>query len=172
MLFNYHSMKNSIFALLSALLLTASLSAEAQTTKLPPRRKVEPRGRVVLKPGQEMFKDGAAMKGGKIIVTENGHITPLTADKTLINGTKITAAGLITAPGGATTQLQEGDHMSLSGRVTTRVALTEQDSLRKIMEYDTKMRTMTKLQKARLKTKEKTDKAKAKRMSKRDKPGQ
>ena len=163
-------MKKLFFGCLSTLLLVFSLSAEAQTTKkLPPRRKIEPRGRVVLKPGQETMKDGATMKAGKILLTELGHVTTLTEDKTLINGTKITTAGLITAPDGTTTQLAEGDRMSLSGRVTTKVALAEQDSLRKLMEYDTKMKTMTKLQKARLKTKEKTDKAKAKRTSKRDK---
>ncbi len=115
------------------------------------------------------MKDGATMKGGKVILTELGHTLPLAADKTLINGTKITVAGVVTTPDGTTTQLQEGDHMSLSGRVTTKSAIAEQDSLRKLMEYNTKMKTMTKLQKSRLKTKEKAEKAKAKRLSKRDK---
>ena len=163
-------MTNRLRLLAAVLLLSAgSLSTQAQT-KLPPRRGgVMPRPRLAIKPGQETPKDGVRMKEGKIMVTELGHTSPLTADRTLISGTKITTTGLITTPEGATTQLQEGDEMSLSGRVTTKSGLAEQDSLRKLLEYDTKLKSMTKQQRARLKDKQKADEAKAKRLAKRDK---
>jgi hypothetical protein len=151
------------------LLVLAGTSVQAQT-KLPPRRKTAtPKARTVIKPGAEMLKDGVIMKDSKILLTELGHTGPLAADKTLINGTKITTTGLITTPDGTTTQLQEGDQMSLSGRVTTKATLAQQDSLRKMMDYDTKLKSMTKDQRKRLKEKEKADEEKAKRMAKKDK---
>lgn len=163
-------MTNLLRLVAAALLLSATgLSAQAQN-KLPPRAaRAVPRPRLAIKPGQEMLKDGVMLKEGKIILTELGHTGPLVADKTLINGTKITTTGLVTTPDGTSTQLQEGDEMSLSGRVSTKSVLAEQDSLRKLLEYDTKMKTMTKQQRARLKSKEKADEEKAKRLAKRDK---
>lgn len=155
-------------AVLLLLVVTGS-SVQAQT-KLPPRRKAAtPKPRAVLKPGAEMLKDGVIMKDSKILLTELGHTSPLAAEKTLVNGTKVSATGLITAPDGTTTQLQEGDQMSLTGRVTTKATLVAQDSLRKMMDYDTKLKSMTKDQRKRLKAKEKADEEKAQRLAKKDK---
>lgn len=163
-------MINLVRALALGLLLTVTgLSAQAQN-KLPPRRGgVAPKPRLAIKPGAEMLKDGVLMKDGKIMLTELGHTDPLAADKTLVNGTKISTTGLITARDGTTTQLQEGDEVSLSGRVTTKAVLAEQDSSRKTLDFDTKLKMMTKQQRARLKAKEKADEEKAKRLAKKDK---
>ena len=151
------------------LLLATGLGAQAQN-KLPPRRGgVVPRPRAVIKPGAEIPKDGVMMKDGKIMLTEMGQTGLLTAERTLVNGTKISATGLITGRDGATTQLQEGDLVSLSGRITTRTALAEQDSSRKMLEYDTKMKSMTKQQRNQLKAKEKASQEKAERLAKKDK---
>lgn len=163
-------MKNLLCLFAAGLLFTGTaLNAQAQN-KLPVRRAaVAPKPRLVIKPGAEMLKDGVRMKDGKIMLTELGHTGPLTEDKTLVNGTKIAATGLVTGRDGTTTQLQEGDEMSLSGRVTTKTALAEQDSLRKTLEYDTKLKSMTKQQRARLEARQKADEDKAKRLAKKDK---
>lgn len=151
------------------LLLAAGFSAQAQS-RLPSRRGgVAPKPRAVVQPGAETPKDGAMMKDGKIMLTEMGQTSPLAADRQFPNGTKISPTGVITAADGTTTQLQEGDLVSFSGRVTTKAALVEQDSLRKMLEYDTKLKTMTKQQRERLKAKEKADEEKAKRLAKKDK---
>ena len=151
------------------LLLATGLGAQAQTKLSPRRGGVAPRPRAVIKPGAEVPKDGVMMKDGKIMLTEMGQTSPLTADRTLVNGTRISTTGLVTTSKGTTTQLQEGDLVSLSGRVTTKAALAEQDSLRKVLEYDTKLKTMTKQQRNHLKDKEKADEEKAKRLAKKDK---
>jgi hypothetical protein len=106
-----------------------------------------------------MMKDGVTMKDGKLVVTEMGMTDPLAADKKLRNGTVITANGQVTAPDGTTTQLHEGDLVSLTGRISTRAEMVAQDSVLKLQAYDLKHPGKRKeMEKAR----EKADKAKAK----------
>ena len=163
-------MKNLLNVVAVVLLLIITGSSVQAQTKLPPRRKTAaPKARMVMRPGAEMLKDGVVMKESKILLTQMGHTGPLTADKTLVNGTKVSTTGLITAPDGITTQLQEGDQMSLTGRVTTKATSAAQDSLRKLMDYETKYNSMTKDQRNRLRAKEKADEEKAKRLAKKDK---
>lgn len=118
------------------LLFFTGLVAQAQT-KLPPRR---PGGavpaRAKLAANGEGRKDGLTMDKGRVILTELGVSNPLTADKKLINGTTISTTGLVTATNGTTTQINEGDHVSLSGRVTSRREIVVADSLAKIRSYD------------------------------------
>ncbi|MDO7849143.1 hypothetical protein Q5H92_22460 [Hymenobacter sp. M29] len=118
------------------LLLLTGAAAQAQT-KLPPRR---PGGavpaRAKLAANGEGRKDGLTMEKGRVILTELGISNPLTADKKLINGTTISAGGLVTATNGTTTQINEGDHVSLSGRVTSRREIAVADSLAKIKSFD------------------------------------
>jgi hypothetical protein len=116
----------------------ASLQVQAQT--LPPRR-----GGAVPKPrtppaaaNGEMTKDGYVMKGGRVIVTEQGLTNPLSQDKKLLNGTTVSPTGLVTSTSGTTTQLAEGDIMSLTGRITPRTEAMAADSLLKIKQYDLK----------------------------------
>ena len=82
------------------------------------------------------LKDGLTMQKGRVVLTELGITNPLTADKKLINGTTISPAGIVTATDGTTTQMNEGDVVSLTGRVTTRTSIVEADSLLKIKTYD------------------------------------
>ena len=89
-------------------------------------------------PGVEMMKDGITMKDGKVLFTQSGRTTDLQADKTLVNGTTISTSGLVTAADGTTTQIGEGDQVSLTGRVTSARAIAEADSLAKIKMYDLK----------------------------------
>ena len=113
--------------LAAALLLGATaFSAQAQT-KLPPRKPVAPRQKVVIK--GETMKDGFLMKEGKVMMTRDAHTAPLTAETALVNGTKVGADGTVTMPDGTTTVLKEGDYMSLTGRLTTLAMKAEQDSL-------------------------------------------
>lgn len=117
-------------AFLGALLLVgaATLGAQAQT-KLPPRRGgVQPRAKAAAPVGVTM-KDGFLMKEGKVMMTRDAHTEPLTAEMALVNGTKINADGTVTMADGTSTLLKEGDYMSLTGRLTTRVMKAEQDSL-------------------------------------------
>lgn len=127
----------SLCALLAATLV-AGTAAQAQTA-LPPRRPggVVPRPRQVAATGVGL-KDGMSLQKGRVVLTELGNTNPLQADKKLVNGTTISPTGLITAADGTTTQLAEGDMVSLTGRVSTRVAMAEADSLLKIKTFDLK----------------------------------
>ncbi|MGY2130639.1 DUF6799 domain-containing protein [Hymenobacter sp. HD11105] len=121
-------MKLSCITLLVLALLTSAVAASAQT-KLPPRRTAAaPRPKPVT-PGAPTLKDGVTLKEGKVLVTQMGRTTPLSQDLSLTNGTKITPTGTVTTPAGVSSQLQEGDMMSLSGRITTSAQKAEQDSL-------------------------------------------
>ncbi|UOQ54023.1 DUF6799 domain-containing protein [Hymenobacter cellulosivorans] len=114
------------FMLTLGLALTG-VAAQAQT-KVAPRRAVAPKPKEVVREGVTL-KDGVVMQEGKVLVTQQGHTTSLTDATTLTNGTKIMANGTVTKPDGSTVTLQEGDMMSLSGRLTTKAMKAEQDSL-------------------------------------------
>lgn len=126
------------FRFLFAACLLTGFAAQAQT-KVPPRRPgtaaPKPRAGVV---AETSVKDGLTMQKGRVVLTELGITNPLTTDKKLINGTTITPTGLVTASTGTTTQIAEGDHVSLTGRVTSRSAIVEADSLAKIQLFDAK----------------------------------
>jgi hypothetical protein len=114
-------------SLVAVLLLSAAgLTAQAQS-KLPARKPVAPRQKVVIK--GETLKDGAVMKGGKVLFTQQGQTNTVTEPVTLVNGTKIMADGTVTMADGSTAMLKEGDVLSLSGRLTTMAMKAEQDSL-------------------------------------------
>ncbi|MBT9392933.1 hypothetical protein KLP40_07150 [Hymenobacter sp. NST-14] len=118
--------------LMATLLLVAASALQAQAqTKAPARRGgVQPKARMVAK-GVTM-KDGYLMKEGKVLETRDAHTGNLSTDVTLVNGTKVAADGTVTMADGTTTTLQEGDYMSLTGRLTTRAMKMEQDSLRNL----------------------------------------
>lgn len=138
--------------------------AEAQTAR--PGR-VQPKPRAVAS-AVEGVKDGISMQKGRVVLTELGVSNPLTADKKLINGTVITPAGAVTTPDGATVQITEGDYVSLTGRVTSRKAIADADSIAKVMIFDAKYPGKRKkmeeaaAKKAKEKAKRDEDKAKAK----------
>lgn len=159
-------MKMFVHALLLGGALLLATESQAQSRPVAPRRgAAAPRPRP--KTSGVMVKDGVMMKDGKILLTEQGLSTPLTQDKTLVNGTVVTTNGQVTSPNnGGTVQLAEGDMVSLTGRLTTRRETVEADSLRKLVDYDLKHPGKRKeLEKAREKAekaKEKADKEKAK----------
>ncbi|MGI4864684.1 MAG: DUF6799 domain-containing protein [Janthinobacterium lividum] len=156
-------MKNIARILLAACCLLTAYGAQAQSRPVPHGR-VAPKPRA--KAGADMMKDGVMLKDGKLVATEMGMTNPVTGDKTLRNGTVITAAGVVTGKDGTTTQLHEGDYVSLTGRVETRGEMAAQDSIQKLQAYDLKHPGKRKeLEKAREKAekaKEKADKEKAK----------
>ena len=116
-----------------ALICLSYATVQAQTAR--PGHAV-PKPRVVAK--NDGLKDGLTMQKGRIMITETGITNPLLADKKLLNGTTISTAGLVTSPNGSTSQMAEGDEVSLSGRLTTRAAIMEADSIAKIKLYDAK----------------------------------
>ena len=124
---------SALFRSLLVLFCFITLAAQAQA---PRPGRVAPKPRAVAT--GEGMKDGLTMQKGRIVLTELGITNPITADKTLINGTVITPAGLVTAKDGTTTQMNEGDLVSLTGRVTTRRAMIESDSIAKVMLFDAK----------------------------------
>ncbi|MBC8081674.1 MAG: hypothetical protein H7Z21_00555 [Hymenobacter sp.] len=118
---------NKVFTFALFLLLgLGSLAAQAQT-KLPPRKPVQPRAKLVSK--GPTIRDGVLMQAGKVLLTQNGLSNPVTQETALVNGTKIKADGTVTMTDGTTVTLKEGDYMSLSGRLTTAAFKAEQDSL-------------------------------------------
>jgi hypothetical protein len=149
----------------SALLLVEGAQAQSRPA---PRRAVAPKAR--LKAGAAMMKDGVTMKDGKLIVTEMGMTNPITADKTLRNGTTITTAGMVTGGDGVATQLREGDYVSLTGRIETRTEIAAQDSIQKLQAYDLKhpgkRKEMEKAREKAVRAKEKADKEKEKNKAK------
>lgn len=108
------------------MLSAASLSTQAQTT-MPARKGVQPKQKVVIK-GATM-KDGFLMKDGKVMMTRDAHTSELTSETTLVNGTKVGADGAVTMADGTTTKLQEGDYVSLTGRLTSASYKAQQDSI-------------------------------------------
>ncbi|OUJ76124.1 DUF6799 domain-containing protein [Hymenobacter crusticola] len=119
-------MKNLLASSFFLLLILGSTTTYAQT-KAAPRKAVEPKPRMVSN-GATM-KDGVTMKEGKVLVTQQGLTNTLTQEMTLTNGTKISPAGSVTMANGSSATLQEGDMLSLSGRLTTAAMKAEQDSL-------------------------------------------
>ncbi|WP_310394808.1 DUF6799 domain-containing protein [Hymenobacter sp.] len=165
-------LRHVFHCLFVAVLLGEAATAQAQT-KLPPRRTggVAPRPRMVAT--GVGLKDGLTMQKGRVVLTELGVTNPLTADKKLINGVRISPTGLVTAKDSSTIQMAEGDVVSLTGRVTSRASIAEADSLLKIktfdMRYPGKRKKMEeeRARKEKVKIKLAEDKAKAK--AKRDK---
>ncbi|WP_457065803.1 DUF6799 domain-containing protein [Hymenobacter sp. UYAg731] len=121
----------------------------------------------------EGIKDGISMQKGRVVLTELGISNPLTADKKLINGTVITPAGVVTMPDGTATQITEGDYVSLTGRVTTRRAIADADSIAKVQVFDAKYPGKRKKMEAeaerKAKEKAKRDEEKAKAKAKAEK---
>ena len=153
-----------LFRFLIASLLLSAATTQAQTAR--PGR-VQPKPRVVAS-AVEGIKDGSSMQKGRMVLTELGVSNPLTADKKLINGTIITPAGTVTTPDGTATQITEGDYVSLTGRVTTRRAIADADSIAKVQVFDAKYPGKRKkmeaeaARKAKDKAKRDEEKAKAK----------
>ena len=134
------------------------------TTASAQRGRPTPKPKVVVNP--EIVKDGLMMKQGRVIVTELGIVMPLTAPKKLVNGTTVSPTGLVTASDGTTTQMTEGDMVSLTGRIKRRLEIAEADSLLKIKQYDLKFpgkrEKMAKALEDKEKAKTERDKEKAK----------
>lgn len=165
-------LKISFIGIITALLLSGAV-AQAQT-KLPPRRPgapvPKPRAGA---PAETSLKDGLTMQKGRVVLTELGITNPLTADKKLINGTTISPAGVVTTTSGTTTQITEGDQVSLTGRITSRASIVAADSLAKIQLYDAKYpgkrKKMEEEAARKAKDKAKRDEEKAKAKEKADK---
>lgn len=144
------------------MLLSGSFAASAQAPR-PGRAVPKPR---VAAAKTEGVKDGLSMQKGRVVLTELGISNPLVADKKLINGTIITPAGIVTGTDGTTAQMKEGDHVSLSGRITSRADIVAADSIAKIQLFDAlhpgKRKQMEGAAEKKAKAKEKAAEAKAK----------
>ena len=133
---------SSIYTILIVVLF-GSFVAQAQTQPMPttpqpgrPGPKPPCLPRPPPPPKNEGIKDGLSMQKGRVVLTELGISNPLTADKKLVNGTTITPAGVVTGTDGTTAQMNEGDHVSLTGRITSRAEIMAADSIAKIQLFD------------------------------------
>ena len=122
----------SPFHLFLLAVLLGSFSVQAQTAK-PGRVAPKPRPTAAKTEGT---KDGLSMQKGREVLTELGISNPLTADKKLINGTVITPTGIVTGTDGIAAQMKEGDHVSLTGRITSRTDIMAADSIAKVQLFD------------------------------------
>lgn len=152
-----HLLRISLF-----LMLFSSFAVQAQTPR-PGRAVPKPRTAAAKTEG---VKDGLSMQKGRVVLTELGISNPLVADKKLVNGTVITPAGVVTGTDGTTTQMNEGDQVSLSGRITSRADIVAADSIAKIQLFDAlhpgKRKKMEEAAEKKAKAKEKAAEAKAK----------
>lgn len=143
---------------------------------LAPRRVVAPRraggaaAPTRAKTSGVMAKDGLMLQDGRVVLTELGRTAPIEQDKRLLNGTLITTKGQITNVEGVTSQMGEGDYVSLTGRLTSKREMVEADSVRKLVAYDLKHpgkrkeleKAREKAEKERAKAEKEAAKAKAK----------
>jgi len=107
-----------------------------------------------------MAKDGLTLQNGRVILTELGLTAPIEQDKRLLNGTLITTKGMVTNVEGVTSQMAEGDYVSLTGRLTSKREMVEADSVRKLVAYDLKHPGKRKeMEKAREKVEKEREKA-------------
>ena len=144
------------------LILFGNLTAQAQAPR-PGRVAPKPRTAAAKAEG---VKDGLSMQKGRVVLTELGISNPLVTDKKLVNGTIITPAGVVTGTDGTTTQMKEGDLVSLTGRITARAEIMAADSIAKIQLFDAlhpgKRKKMEAEAEKKAKAKEKAAEAKAK----------
>jgi len=110
---------------------------------LAPRRVVAPRRAGAAAPARPktsgvMAKDRLTLQNGRVVLTELGLTAPIEQDKRLLNGTLITTKGQVTNVEGVTSQMAEGDYVSLTGRLTSKREMVEADSVRKLVAYDLK----------------------------------
>ena len=139
--------------------------AAAAHRTLAPRRVVAPRRAGATPAGRPktsgvMAKDGLTMQSGRVVLTELGLTAPIQQDKRLLNGTLITTKGQVTNVEGVTSQMAEGDYVSLTGRLTSKREIVEADSVRKLVDYDLKHPGKRKeLEKAREKAEKEREKA-------------
>lgn len=149
----------------SAVAPTPPPPAQAARRTLAPRRVVAPRRTGATPAGRPkmsgvMAKDGLTMQSGRVVLTELGLTAPIQQDKRLLNGTLITTKGQVTNVAGVTSQMAEGDYVSLTGRLTSKREIVEADSVRKLVDYDLKHPGKRKeLEKAREKVEKEREKA-------------
>lgn len=70
-------------------------------------------------PADKSLPDGVVMQNGVVMKVEDGKMTILEEDMTLSNGTKITSDGTWTKSDGTEKMLEEGQHIDMSGNLTT-----------------------------------------------------
>ena len=66
---------------------------------------------VAVKPVPDMM----ILRGGKVMIFKDSHLTPMEKPMTTKDGTVITPTGLMTMKNGTTKQMAEGDRLDLNG---------------------------------------------------------
>jgi uncharacterized protein YdeI (BOF family) len=65
------------------------------------------------------LSDGVVMQNGRIMSVKSGKMTAMDSDVTLSNGTKIMRDGSYTQKDGKKIMLKEGEHLDMSGKVSS-----------------------------------------------------
>ena len=63
--------------------------------------------------------DGFVKKDGKTVMVKDGKFTTLKKDMTLSDGTVVMTNGSFKTNNGTATELKDGDHLDLNGKLTT-----------------------------------------------------
>ena len=98
-------------ALLSLLLLAGTGGAARAQTTAPPKARAA-------QPGSQLAEGYCLMKGGNMLLVENGKMAPMTATLTMTDGSLCMPDGTCQRKDGSTVMLQEGQRMLMNGKIT------------------------------------------------------
>lgn len=73
----------------------------------------------------EMHEEMVMMKDGRVMTVQNGELTPLAAETTLSDGTRVMLDGTVVMPNGQTRSLAEGETLRKFGQTSDSDDLPE-----------------------------------------------
>ena len=106
-----------------AIAITAGAYAQNDSTNKKIQRTNNQDQNIQYNPIAQSHPDGAMMQNGKMMKVKNGQMTSLQGDgMTLSNGTKIRSDGTCIKKDGTKVMMKEGQHMDMSGKMTSMKA--------------------------------------------------
>lgn len=102
-----------------AIAIAAGAYAQIDSTSRMSQRNVNYNPDLRYNTAEKSLPDGVVMKNGVVMKVEDGEMTILDDDMTMGNGTKITSDGTWTKSDGTEKVLEEGQHIDMSGNMTT-----------------------------------------------------
>ena len=63
--------------------------------------------------------DGCTMRRGKMMTLTNGKLSPMLVEMCMFDGTKVTIKGMCTRNDGTKVEMNDGDHIAMSGVIRT-----------------------------------------------------
>ena len=106
----------------AAIVIAAGVFAQADSTKRkmsPPDMNNTQNKILQNNPVDKSHADGVMMQNGKMKMVKNGQTTSIDQDLILSNGTKIMSDGTCVTKEGTKMTMKEGQHMDMSGNLTS-----------------------------------------------------